>query len=215
MNLSDVFKFTQGLGQKGHQIGRKVGDAIELMTLGMVNLDENLAKYLVIEDGVEGATSAKHKVEFSFYKLENNLPTKISTDLFGLIECKKVGVEQTTKQNFKTWKSKSVNKKDFYQTDGYDFTISPSGTDFKWSIQVQGLTGINNAKIIVVRKQRDLDDVTTEFSFNCQVKSQILIAVDENLELHVLGPDSLLSTINGSLHKCIICKWKLQLHIFS
>ena len=204
MNLSDVFKFTQGLGQKGHQIGRKVGDAIELMTLGMVNLDENLTKYLVIEDGVEGATSAKHKVEFSFYKLENNLPTKVSTDLFGLIECKKVGVEQTTKQNFKSWKSKSVNKKDFYQTDGYDFTISPSGTDFKWAIQVQGLAGNNNAKITVVRKQTDLDDVTTEFSFNCQINSQILIAVDENLELHVLGPNSLLSTIKGSLHKCII-----------
>ena len=69
MNLSDVFKFTQGLGQKGHQIGRKVGDAVELMTLGMINLDEILAKYLVVEDGVEGATSAKHKVEFSFFEV--------------------------------------------------------------------------------------------------------------------------------------------------
>ncbi len=33
MHLSDVFKYTQGLGQKGHQIGRKVGDAIELLML--------------------------------------------------------------------------------------------------------------------------------------------------------------------------------------
>ena len=45
MNLSDVFKFTQGLGQKGHQIGRKVGDAIELLTLGMVNLEESLKSF--------------------------------------------------------------------------------------------------------------------------------------------------------------------------
>ena len=54
MNLSDVFKFTQGLGQKGHQIGRKVGDAIELLTLGMIHLNPELTSYLVIEDGVEG-----------------------------------------------------------------------------------------------------------------------------------------------------------------
>jgi hypothetical protein len=46
MHLSDVFKFTQGLGQKGHQIGRKVGDAIELITLAMVYRQPELAKYL-------------------------------------------------------------------------------------------------------------------------------------------------------------------------
>src|SRR5687767_7177393 len=98
MHLSDVFKFTQGLGQKGHQIGRKVGDAIELLTLGMINQDPALAKFLVIEDGVEGATSAKHKVEFSFYDLdEEDEPSKLSEELFGIIECKKVGVEQTIK----------------------------------------------------------------------------------------------------------------------
>ena len=45
MHLSDVFKFTQGLGQIGHQIGRKVGDAIELVTLGMVYRDNELSKF--------------------------------------------------------------------------------------------------------------------------------------------------------------------------
>ena len=137
MYLSDIFKFTQGLGQKGHQIGRKVGDAIELLTLGMIHLDDELTKYLVLEDGVEGATSAKHKVEFSFYNLDQNLlPSKISEELFGIIECKKVGVEQTIKQNFKEWKSIVANKQPFHSTLGYNFTISPSNADFKWSIKI-------------------------------------------------------------------------------
>ncbi len=58
----------------------------------MVNRDTELSKYLEIEDGVEGATTAKHKVEFAFYNLdENGNPTKGSEDLFGIIECKKVG----------------------------------------------------------------------------------------------------------------------------
>lgn len=55
MSLSDVFKFTQGLGQNGHQIGRKVGDAIELLTLGMINLEDSLLNFLVIEDGVDNS----------------------------------------------------------------------------------------------------------------------------------------------------------------
>ena len=153
MNLSDVFKFTQGLGQKGHQIGRKVGDAIELLTLGMINLEENLMPFLVIEDGVEGATTAKHKVEFSFYNLDaKGNPTKKASDLFGLIECKKVGVEVTVKQNFKQWKSKAANKKSFHLTNGYDFGIAPRGIDTKWKIKTIGeINAGNNLKVTVIK----------------------------------------------------------------
>ena len=204
-HLSDVFKFTQGLGQKGHQIGRKVGDAIELLTLGMINLEANLAKYLVIEDGVEGATTAKHKVEFSFYNLNDDLPTKEPADLFGLIECKKVGVEQTVKQNFKTWKSKEENKADFFQTNGYSFTNSPTGTNFKWTIDVSSIEIANdNIKIVTIKKENGTDDIISNYTFQCETKSQILIAVDIQNVLHVLGPYSNLSEIEHSINKCII-----------
>ena len=45
MYLSDVFKYTQKIKQKGHQIGRKVGDAIELLTLGMINNEQSLTDF--------------------------------------------------------------------------------------------------------------------------------------------------------------------------
>jgi hypothetical protein len=205
MSLSNVFKFTQGLGQKGHQIGRKVGDAIELLTLGMVNLDNDLTNFLIIEDGVEGATSAKHKVEFSFYNLNNGRPSKKSNDLFGIIECKKVGVEQTVKSNFKSWKGKAINKRNFYETDGYKFISSPTGTNFKWSISVNATENNgNNIKVITNKQVKEIPDVINDYSFNCEVDTQILIAVDVDNNLHVLGPNQILSEIELSLNKCII-----------
>ena len=207
MYLSDVFKYTQGLGQKGHQIGRKVGDAIELLTLGMINNEQSLTDFLIVEDGVEGATTAKHKVEFSFYNFnQNNQPSKNSADLFGLIECKKVGVEQTVKSNFKDWKAKAENKTDFNLTNGYSFTISPTGTNFKWSILVDSkATAPNNIRIKTLKSNTVNDDVTEQiFEYNCLAKSQLLISLDIDNNLHVLGSGNALSEIPRSLKKCII-----------
>ena len=209
MHLSDVFKFTQGLGQIGHQIGRKVGDAIELVTLAMVYRDNELSKFLEIEDGVEGATTAKHKVEFAFYNLdEDKKPSKNSDDLFGIIECKKVGVEQTVKQNFKTWKSKIENKKDFHLTEGYSFTISPSGTNFKWSISVKAVNGDNNIKIKSSKIENGETLNNKSFKFNCLANSQVLIGHDINNELFILGPTQQLSQIENSIKKCVIIQIK-------
>ena len=209
MHLSDVFKFTQGLGQIGHQIGRKVGDAIELVTLAMVHRDEELSKFLEIEDGVEGATTAKHKVEFAFYNLdEEGNPTKRPEDLFGIIECKKVGVEQTVKQNFKKWKSLTDNKKDFYLTDGYTFTISPTRTNFKWSISVNAINGANNIRITSSRIE-DREIVSTDtFDFNCEVNSQVLIGHDMANERFILGPTQQLSEVENPIKKCIVVQIK-------
>lgn len=45
MHLSNIFKFTEGLRQDGHQIGRKVGDALELLTFGMIEKDSTLIEH--------------------------------------------------------------------------------------------------------------------------------------------------------------------------
>lgn len=210
MHLSDLFKFTQGLGQKGHQIGRKVGDAIELLTYGMINLDPELSKFLVVEQGVEGETAAKHKVEFSFYNIEFGVPSKKTNDLFGLIECKKVGVEQTIKQNFKIWKAKTENKKDFHETNGYSFKSSPTGTNFKWSILIKSTKlEESNLEVIVTKQENNADDVISINYFNCEANSQVLIAVDVRNKLYVLGPNQHLSSIKHSLNKCIIIQIKV------
>lgn len=210
MYLSDVFKFTQGLGQKGHQIGRKVGDAIELLTLGVIHLDEELTKHLVLEDGVEGATSAKHKVEFSFYHLDENLlPSKISEELFGIIECKKVGVEQTIKQNFKDWKSVPANKQPFYLTNGYSFSISPNNSEIKWSIKIYGdFQDNNNIKILVEKcKGGQVTESSVKY-YSCLSKQQLLIATDIHNEIYLLGSGEKLSQIENHISKCIIIEIK-------
>ncbi len=205
MNLSDVFKFTQGLGQRGHQIGRKVGDAIELLTLGVVGMNEELLNRLAIEHGVEGATTAKHKVEFSFYQLDDNLqPTKSISDLFGIIECKKVGVEQTIKQSFKVWKSNHQQAFHLIQ-EGYDFVVNPNISESKWEVKIKGeLNGARNLKVQVQKLSSDNTFPAEDHWFQCSVGKQILIALDSRYTLHVLGPDQLLSAINNPISKCIV-----------
>ncbi len=205
MYLSDIFKFTQGLGQKGHQIGRKVGDAIELLTLGMIHFDSELTKFLVIEDGVEGATTAKHKVEFSFYNLNTaSAASKRSEDLFGIIECKKVGVEQTIKANFKKWKANSGNNRDFHLTNGYTFSISPNVAGLRWGIKISGeVNEDNNLRVDLTTTHNGISQ-TKLSRFNCTANQQILIATDLNNQIHVLGPEQKLSEVEGHILKCIV-----------
>lgn len=210
MYLSNVFKFTQGLGQIGHQIGRKVGDAIELLTLGMIDKEIDLSRFLVIEDKIAGATAAEHKVEFSFYNIQNGIPSRQSMDLFGIIECKKVGVEQTKKQNFKEWESKPQNKVEFYRTSGYEFTINPNTGNFCWQILVAPSDSeINNLKIEVRRTNRDTQEQNTfNYLFACVDDSQVLIVVDSLNNLFILGPNQSLNEINNYINKCIIIQIK-------
>jgi hypothetical protein len=209
MSLSEVYKFTQGLGQKGHQIGRKVGDAIELLTLGMIDIDEHLRDFLKVEDGIEGATGAKHKVEFAFYNsIEGKLLCK-SEDLFGIIECKKVGVEQTIKQSFKRWRSKSENSKNFFQTKGYKFGISPRGESFRWKIKVIPAEN-DKGNLQIQVNYFDSDDKENNYSnsyfFTCMKGDQVLITLDNELQLEVLGNGALLSEISKPIGRCIITK---------
>ncbi|MDP2235501.1 MAG: hypothetical protein Q8J88_03605 [Bacteroidales bacterium] len=210
MHLSDVFKFTQGLGQKGHQIGRKVGDAIELITLAMISKEESLTSFLVIEDGVEGATTAKHKVEFAFYNLDlENVHQRNSENLFGIIECKKVGVEQTIKQNFKKWQSLQENKKEFYLTDGYSFTISPSNAGFKWTLKLTAVENDeNNISVSLEKASNGVVIESDSFSFICDQRHQILIVQDVNDSLFILGPNETLNDIVASIKKCIVVQIK-------
>jgi len=86
--LSGVFQYIEGFHLKGHQIGRKVGDMLELLTLDKVKAVPELAARLKEEAKLEGYTGATHNVEFAFLDPQNQP--------FGFIECKKVGVEVTT-----------------------------------------------------------------------------------------------------------------------
>ncbi len=88
--ISNLYKCISNYHLMGHQIGRKVGDMLEILTMGMIYKNINLKNHLNIEGKLEGYTTAGHKVEFGFFENPRN-----KTNLFGAIECKCVGVEET------------------------------------------------------------------------------------------------------------------------
>jgi hypothetical protein len=195
--LSDIFKFVQGFGQKGHQIGRKIGDALELITMGMVYRSGELQNFLVVENGVEGATGAEHKVEFGFYKTNAlGRPEPIPTKLFGIIECKKVGVEQTVQNGFKKWASKEKRK--FHETEGYSFYQRPTEGDAR-QIVVKGAEGDCNLEVTV-----DCAGRRNQYPLLVAKGDKIILASDIDSNFHVLPPGTSLRTIPRSLQKCLI-----------
>ncbi len=89
--ITSVYKCISAYNLKGHQIGRKIGDMLEILTMAGIYKCPDLISHLDTEGKLEGFSTAGHKVEFGFYQ---NLSQK--TGLFGAIECKCVGVEETT-----------------------------------------------------------------------------------------------------------------------
>lgn len=206
MHISEIFKFTEGLGQDGHQIGRKVGDALELLTFGMIEQDPQLMEYLVVENGIEGATTAEHKVEFSFYKKDDNgRPSLEPGELFGLIECKKVGVEQTINSSFKTWKSANPI---FYNSAGYRFKIRATTLSHKWEVQLSpsNQVGLNMVCSIVQKDENNQTIETHQHDLCLDENDRVIIAIDINDNLHFIGKREYLTSIRESVRKCMIIR---------
>lgn len=105
--ITSLYKCIANYNLMGHQIGRKVGDMLEILTMGAIYRTPALKEHLDTEGKLEGFTSAGHKVEFGFFK-----DPKSKTGLFGAIECKCVGVEETKLGKKNTIKLKT---NDFYQ----------------------------------------------------------------------------------------------------
>lgn len=194
--LSNVFRFIFAYGQKGHQIGRKVGDALELVIFALISRDQELSKYLVVENGVEGASGAKHKVEFAFYKLNNGKPSKMSEDLFGLVECKKVGAEVTVKQSFKTWQKS--NNKPFYTTAGYSFGLTTNSGSININIKAIDKKEANFAV--------DIGAKTNQYSV--LEKDILLMAIDVKGELFILNAVKDFYKLKENVKRCLVISIK-------
>lgn len=89
--ITSVYKCITNYNLKGHQIGRKIGDMLEILTMGAIYQNPQLVERLSTEERLEGFTTAGHKVEFGFFNSSCG-----ERHLFGAIECKCVGVEETT-----------------------------------------------------------------------------------------------------------------------
>ncbi len=80
--ITSVYKCIANYNLKGHKIGRKIGDMLEILTMGAVYQNKNLISRLSTEEKLEAYTTAGHKIEFCFFNTVNG-----QRQLFGAIEC--------------------------------------------------------------------------------------------------------------------------------
>lgn len=130
-HLSDIFKYISKFRHAGHQVGRKVGDMLEVLTYAAISNNEALARRLQIEPKLFGFCDAGHKVEFAL--MRDPLPRLVKggeirspINLIGFIECKKVGVEQTIHTAFKT--KHSANGYTFSHNESLVVSMGRRGT---------------------------------------------------------------------------------------
>lgn len=181
--ITSVYKCIATYNLKGHQIGRKIGDMLEILTMGEVYRKPNLLAHLDTEGKLEGFTTAGHKVEFGFY---DDVAQKIG--LFGAIECKCVGVEETT-----MGKGEKCLRK---LHDGDSFIMEFNG---RWMqdciVQTVSLVShtANSATIRLTNSQNNNED-TVELGIDENIK--IIVREDESL-LHTTPHGNMQSEIQG------------------
>ncbi|WP_320664870.1 hypothetical protein [Prochlorococcus sp. MIT 1223] len=206
--LSEVFKYISFYRKAGHQIGRKVGDMLELLTFGSLLYDDNLKSRLNIEPKLFGFSDAGHKVEFVISKnnnfdingealILNGGEISHTETILGFIECKKVGVEQTINGKFKKQFSKDTTSNYYKIPYDENFTInfSPrnSAQKYKYHIKIDK-ERINifeeNTKLLIKEKLVD--------------NHRIIFTLSDKNESKVLKNDQSLRSYKDNLKSCKI-----------
>lgn len=147
--ITNLYKCIANYKLMGHQIGRKVGDMLEILTMGTIYQQEELKRHLNTEGKLLGFTTAGHKVEFGFF-----IDPDLKEELFGAIECKCVGVEET--------KFTSGHIKNIEINESFEITLS--GKWMRSSITVK-------VKLIDVSS----NNVTIELSNTSDTRVQTII----------------------------------------
>jgi len=196
-NLSDTFKYISHFRHAGHQVGRKVGDMLEVLTYAAIARDSEMVSRLQVEPKLHGFSGAGHKVEFILLSATNfdeqGNPKVINggeiTDPSGVIsfiECKKVGVEQTVNGKFKRTFPKNGNNRSYKVPFDETFPISfaPRGGER----HTYNVTFTHDRKIRITKSE------DTDFFFEENL-------IDEGRIIFTLSTDGLSEIIgnNGSL----------------
>lgn len=177
--ITSVYKCIANYNLKGHQIGRKIGDMLEILTMGAVYQNPQLVERLSTEEKLEGYTTAGHKVEFGFFNKSHS-----GRHLFGAIECKCVGVEETTSgKNKRHLRKMKVNE---------SFTIDFSGrwqpAPITFRLKVKRL--VNDDSVEVDISANSTPALHRSFVFT--VGDNIKVVIDEN-------NDCLATTTHGNM----------------
>lgn len=167
--ITNLYKCIANYNLMGHQIGRKIGDMLEILTMGAVYRNTSLKEHLNTEGKLEGFTSAGHKVEFGFFE---NPQTK--QGLFGAIECKCIGVEETklTKNNIVSLRPNAT------------FQLPLSG-------QWMSTTITANIKLLSISNDSVIIELRNSSNTNCQ---RITLRKGDNIKLIVDENENFLST---------------------
>lgn len=207
--LSDVFKYISHFRHAGHQVGRKVGDMLEVLTYAAIVRERELYSRLHVEPKLFGFSEAGHKVEFTLLHTsqlnENGNPLVRNggeitdpTEIFAFIECKKVGVEQTVNSGFKRTFAKH-NNKSFRVPFKTPFTVSfaPRGAEERHTYTV---CFDAPAKIRITKAEDD------NFLFEEEIAadSRIVFTLSSENGSEVLGNDQSLRDVAYSLDNCRI-----------
>jgi len=191
--ITSVYKCIAAYNLKGHQIGRKIGDMLEILTMGGIYKNKELLSKLNTEGKLEGYTTAGHKVEFGFYK---NVQQK--QGLFGAIECKCVGVEETTAGK----DQKYLRKK----TVGESFSIDFNG---RWmtspiSQTIKVISG--TADFVTIELTNSKTQIV--HTIKMAVGDNIKLIIDENqIPLHTTPHGNMLEEIPGLIRICKTIKF--------
>lgn len=187
--ITNVYKYISNYNLKGHQIGRKIGDMLEIITMYGIYSSPALLTKLETEGKLEGYTSACHKVEFGFYE---NPQSK--TNLFGAIECKCVGVEETTAGKGQSY-LRDLSKKECFSLSFNGRWMSSPITQIITLIDVDDYGAIISLSNNLTSSQN--------FDIKLLVGENIKITVDENENiLHTTPNGNMLHEIPGIIRSC-------------
>ena len=206
--LSEIFKYISFYRKDGHQIGRKVGDMLELLTFGALMYDENIKSRLNVEPKLFGFSDAGHKVEFVISKNNNYVKGRKSNivnggeikdikSILGFIECKKVGVEQTINNKFKKQfkKDTTTNNYRIFYNETFKINFSPRDSAQKYSYNIK----IDKDKITIFEENNNLF-IQDKLLDN----HRIIFALSNKNESKVLKNNESLRSYKENLKNCKI-----------
>lgn len=184
--ITNLYKCIANYNLMGHQIGRKVGDMLEILTMGVVYKSDSLKAHLNTEGKLEGYTSAGHKVEFGFFA-----DPRRKANLFGAIECKCVGVEET--------KFTSGHKKTLTLNESFDISLSGQWMTRSISATIKVIAISSNIVTIEINNTKD----NRRQHLSLSVGDNIKLIVDENEHfLNTTPHGNMLTEIPGIIRIC-------------
>lgn len=208
-SLSDTFKYISHFRHAGHQVGRKVGDMLEVLTYAAIVRERELYSRLHVEPKLFGFSKAGHKVEFTLLNIpqldaRNNPLVKNGGEItdpstiFAFIECKKVGVKQTVNGGFKKAFAKHGNK-GFKVPFNKSFTVSfaPRDTDIRHTYNVE-FTPPHNIKIT------KREDENFLFEREISANHRIIFTLSNENYSEILDNTQSLRDVDYSLDNCRI-----------